>query len=138
MERDAKHVAGVAAHKAEKAWVQKLKEFSKQGLTVFPGSELLLPICDPEAEWKATNVTWLADEAIRVAKKSGVEAVEEEAEEEKGEGVTFITDIEGDRTLQQDFTSQQDFVPFGEDNYGQRGFSEDDSDEDIQGQLGRY
>ena len=50
IEKNAKHVEGVAARKAEKARVRTLKELSKQGLTVLPDSELLILICDPEAE----------------------------------------------------------------------------------------
>ena len=133
-------MAGVAARKAEKARVRKLKDLMRQGLTILPDSELLIPIPDPEAEWKATDVTWLEEEAIRIAKKSGVGVNEEEAEEEEGEGATFITDVDGDQLLQREFILQQDFVPFGDDSDGRVEFSGDDSDSDsdIQERLGHY
>ena len=68
-----KHVKEIAACKAEKAWVQTLKELSKQSFIVLLDSELLILICDPEAEWKATDITWLEEEAIKLAKKRAAE-----------------------------------------------------------------
>lgn len=63
IEKNAKHVEGIAARKAEKARVRKIKELLKQGLAIPPDSELLAPIPDPEAIWKATDVIWQEEEA---------------------------------------------------------------------------
>ena len=54
-ERDQMHAKGIAARKAEKARLKQVKEMMK-GLAPIP-DELNIPIPDPEAEWKATNVT---------------------------------------------------------------------------------
>lgn len=56
-------------------------------------------------EWKATDVIWLVEEMIRIAKKSKTR-VNQEVEEEEGEEVMFITDIKRDLRLQWDFISQ--------------------------------
>lgn len=52
-ERDRVHVQGVAARKAEKARLEQVKEMMKTLAPISP--ELMIPIHDPEAEWKETN-----------------------------------------------------------------------------------
>ena len=58
-----------AAGEAEKSHVRKLKEFSKQGIAIPAGSDFLVPIEDPEAKWRAKDVTWPAKEANKEAER---------------------------------------------------------------------
>ena len=55
----------------------------KQGFTIFLDSELLIPVFNLEAEWKATDVTWLEEEIIQIAKKSRVKVNKKKVEKEK-------------------------------------------------------
>ena len=82
----------------------------------------------------------MEEKAIRVAKKLGVGVNKEKAEEKEIERATFITDVDRDQSLQQEFILQQDCIPFGNDSDGQVKFSGDnsDSDSDIQEQLRYY
>ncbi|MCJ1262744.1 hypothetical protein MMC22_002614 [Lobaria immixta] len=134
MERDAVIAAGVAARKENKARQRKFrelqKELKKQGLDVPSDSELRISIPDPEAEWKATDVTWLELQAKK-AKESEPAADDKDEDEEE---VTFIIDTVGDPTL------QRDFIPFGEDSDGgsEFGYNDHDSEEDVQEQQGYY
>ena len=68
MERDEIHVKGMAARKAERDRVKRLKEMSKT-LNPIP-IELNEAISDPEALWKATNEVWIAEEAKKEARKN--------------------------------------------------------------------
>jgi hypothetical protein len=67
MKRDDVHVKGVAARKAEKARIKQVKEMTKSH--TFIPVELLQPISDPEAEWKATNPTWFAQQEVKIREK---------------------------------------------------------------------
>lgn len=135
MEKKDVHTKRVAARKDKRSRVWKLKELSKQGITLPSDSELLVPIHDPEAQWKATDPIWLAHVASK-NKKHGTEGVDDDNDEEE---TTFIIDTEGDPTL------QRDFIPFGaeSDSGGSKfGYNVDDksdentSDENVQERLG--
>ena len=68
MERDDNHVKGVAARKAERDRVKRLKEMKK---TFGPISvELYEVIPDLEAIWKAMNEVWTAEKAKNEARKN--------------------------------------------------------------------
>ena len=49
-EKNTKYMIGITACKAEKAWVQKLKDFIRQNFTIFPDSELFIFIFDLKVE----------------------------------------------------------------------------------------
>ena len=64
--RDAKYAEGVIARKQERNRLRQIKELSKQDLAI--SSEHLIPIPDPEAIWKATDVTWQEEERKKTKK----------------------------------------------------------------------
>ncbi len=68
--------------KAEKLRIKKLKELQKNINII--SDEMFQPIPDPEAEWKATDPTWLAQEEVKKnkGKKSRVEADLDHEEED--------------------------------------------------------
>ena len=139
MERDTVIAAGVAARKENKARQRKFKELQKelkkQGLDVPSDSELCKSIPDPEAEWEATDVTWLALQAKK-AKESQPAADEKDDDEEE---VTFITDTVGDPTLRQDFILFEEGGDGGGSKFGYNDHDSDsNSDEDVQEQQGYY
>ena len=55
MKRDVKYAEGLIARKQERNRLRQTKLLSKQDLAI--SSEHLIPIPDPEAIWKATDVT---------------------------------------------------------------------------------
>lgn len=61
-------IKGVAARKAEKARLKQVKELMKSYAPI--PHELMVPIRDVETEWKATNPTWIAEEAKKAMKKN--------------------------------------------------------------------
>ncbi len=80
MERDEIHAKGVAARRAEKARIKQLKELQKN-INIIP-DEMFQPIPDPEAIWKATDPTWLAQqEAKKQGKKPRLEAGPDDEED---------------------------------------------------------
>ncbi len=83
MKKDDVHVKGVAARKAEKARIKQMKEMTKSH--TFISVELLQPILDLEAEWKATNPTWLTQEEVKKfkRKKSRVEGDDDDDDDEE-------------------------------------------------------
>lgn len=105
-ERDSTHAAGLIARSEERARVQKVKELQAQRVII--PAELLVPIPDPEAFWKATDVTWLELEEAKKAKKDGTGEANNEDEGDEDEDVTFVIDTEGDPALQRDFLSFDD------------------------------
>ena len=129
MERDEMHAKGVAARKQEKARIKQVKEFEKQ--QVFISVELLHPIHDPEAEWKATNQTWIAEENKKqMAKnsKNGMPVMtnhieEKEDEEAEEENITFIVDNQANNQTNNQtqlinndaFQLQKDFMHFDDE-----------------------
>ena len=145
MERDQKHVEGVAARKDEKARVKNIKDLMKQEKPI-PG-HLLTPIEDPEAVWKTTNHIWLEEEAKKDAAKRQKGRHEMDEGDEEDDDVTFITEgsnyhnrrfitgheaeaetgVKDDEAEEDAIRDQDDFIAFGEDD--------DDDDDDINQEL---
>lgn len=85
----------------------------------------LIPIVDPEVEFKASNPTWLAEEARKAETKAknrgGLNNHQNDEDDED-----FIIDTVGDARLRD--------VPMEKDDYV--GFEETDSDDNVQLHLG--
>jgi hypothetical protein len=80
MKRDDIHAKGVAARRAEKTRIKQLKELQKN-INIIP-DEMFQLISDPEAEWKATDLTWLAQqEAKKQGQKPRLEAGSDDEED---------------------------------------------------------
>jgi hypothetical protein len=66
------HTQGVAARKDEKQRIKDLNQWIKTHKSSDPPPPLLFQsIDDPEMKWKATNPTWIAEEAKKSARKHG-------------------------------------------------------------------
>ena len=129
-ERNMQHDAGLLARAQELARVKVLKDLLKRKVVVPPDSNLRIKIHDPEAEWKATNEEWAAQEIAREARKAAKLAARlpPPPTEDDGEEVTFITDTTGDLSL------QRDFVRFDEESDDSSKFDDSDSDRE---EIGR-
>lgn len=128
IERDDMYAKGVAARKLQKERVKNIKELMKQNVII--PDEMLHPIEDPEATWKATNEVWIAEEAKKKEKRcEGIRGKEmnniHQDEEEEEIDRLFITDVIGDKNLaqfihgkstQNSIQEQDDFIRFGIEN----------------------
>ncbi len=104
------HVKGVEARKAEKTRIKQLKELQKN-INIIP-DEMFQPIVDPEAAWKATDATWLAQqEAKKQGKKPRLEAPNEDDDEE----LDIIVNQPKSSWMEEDFV---DFEDSGDENAG--------------------
>jgi hypothetical protein len=106
--RDKAYREGVKARASERARRRTVKELLKAKQDI--PTELLDPIPDPEAIWKA------GQEEIKRQ-----EAFQQQQQQQEEEEVTFIVDIAGDQSL------KQDFLPFPSIN------SDDDDDSSTPG-----
>ncbi len=104
MKRDDVHVKGVAARKAEKARIKQVKEMTKSH--TFIPVELLQPISDPEAEWKATNPTWFAQQEVKIREKKP--RVKREMKRDDDEEVEFTVNSSQTSWKHDDFVSFED------------------------------
>ena len=102
---------------------------------------MLTPIDDPEAIWKASDITWQTEETKTKTKK-GVKDTHIFNNEEEETETTFIMDTVGDQNLRfigegDSIRLQKDFIAFEMEE--EVGDDVDDSDEDdVQEQLGYY
>ena len=139
MKRDSVHAEGVIARKNEKIRIKHIKDLTKQGVSI--SDEMLTPIDDPEAIWKASDITWQKEETKKKTKK-GVKDTHIFNDEEGETETTFIMDTVGDQNLRfigegDSIRQQKDFVAFEMEE--EVGDDVDNSDEDdIQEQLGYY
>ena len=96
MKRDSVHAEGVIARKNEKIRIKHIKDLAKQGVSI--SDEMLTPIDDPEAIWKASDITWQTEETKKKTKK-GVKDTHIFNDEEEETETTFIMDTVGDQNL---------------------------------------
>ena len=137
--RDSVHAEGVIARKNEKIRIKHVKDLAKQGVSI--SGEMLNPIDDPEAIWKASDITWQTEETKKKTTK-GVKDTHIFNDEEEETKTIFIMDTVGDQNLRfigegDSIRLQKDFVAFEiEEEVGDDG--EDSDEDDVQEQLGYY
>lgn len=93
-ERDDVLAKGIIARRGEKARIKRIKTYTKRKEEV--PEEDKCAIVDPEVEWKATNPTWLAEEAreARAKEKYQFRVYNQDNDEDDD---NFIIDTVGDR-----------------------------------------
>ena len=96
MIRDSVHAEGVIARKNKKIRIKHIKDLAKQGVSI--SDEMLTPIDDPEAIWKASDITWQTEETKKKTKKGVKDSHIFNNEEEEIE-TTFIVNTVGDQNL---------------------------------------
>lgn len=114
-ERDEVHRKGVDARKDEAIRIKKIKDLTKQ--KAYIPIELTIPIIDPEAEWKASDVTWKEIEAEKAKKKGkGKRKSVEDNNDEEDKDIAFVLDSTGNEAYKSfihgkdAFGRQEDFV----------------------------
>ena len=133
------HAEGIIARKNEKIRIKHIKDLAKQGVSI--SDEMLTPIDDPEAIWKASDITWQTEETKKRTKK-GVKDTHIFNDEEEETETTIIMDTVGDQNLRfigegDSIRQPKDFVAFEMEE--EVGDDVDHSDEDdVQEQLGYY
>ena len=123
VERNKVLAKGVIARKDEKARLKRVKNYLKQGVEI-PENDAS-PIIDPVVEFKATNPTWLAEEARKKGKEKMRAEGDSENDSENDSDIEFIIDTVGDSNIRDEMRDEMkendDFVAF----------ESSDSDEEV-------
>ena len=111
MERNDVFAKGIIARKDEKKRQKRVRDYERREITM--PNEDAVSIVDPEVEFKASNPTWLAEEARKAKTKTKHQNPTNQEEDEEDYG-GFIIDTTGDSKLRDVMIENDDFMTFDE------------------------